>query len=122
MNVSQQIIWAPAGSVTQAIPFGSAGVVALPAVDSGNVSLLVTNAGSTPAWFNLQNDQVARGVENSPGCYSISPGASLLFAPTGLSDYPNTVASEATFASVQHYSGGNLTFTRGTATPQTVLR
>jgi hypothetical protein len=121
MKICQQNIWTSAGSVTQVIPAGPGGVVALPAVDAANVSLLVTNNSTLPAWFNLQNDQVMRGVTNSPGCYQINPGASLLFAPAGPADYSNTVAEAATFASVASYTGGSLTFARGTVTTQTVL-
>jgi hypothetical protein len=121
MNLLVQNIWVAAGTVSQPIP-SPGGVVALPAVDSGNVSLLVTNNGSQPAWFNLQNDSVIRGVTNSPGCFPIAPGASVLFAPSAPADYPNTVASAATFASIASTPGGTLTFTRGTVTTQTVLK
>jgi hypothetical protein len=122
MDLVVQNLWAAAGSVSQTIPAGPGGAVALPAVDAGNLSLLVTNNGSSPAWFNLQNDQVIRDVTNSPGSFQISPGASLLFAPSAPSDYPNAVAASATFASVAAYTGGSLTFTRGTVTTQTVLK
>lgn len=121
MHVISQSIWVPAGSVNGVVPTVGGGVVALPAADAQNVSLLVTNNSAGLAAFVLQGDQVNR-VPAGNGLTPILPGQSLLFAPSGPADFSNGVSSAALYASVELPAGGTLTFTRGTVTAQTVMQ
>ena len=91
-------------------------VFALPAVDSANTALTVTNAGPAAVAVNFGTAATVPAQPNMPGLFTVQPST------TALVDGPlAAVVGTATYIAVAPSPGGAiLTLQRGTATTLTL--
>jgi hypothetical protein len=113
-TLATQTTWTPAGTTGQLALSPPQSQAVLPAVDSSNTAMVVTNGSSGPLYVMFGTGGAVTASPALAGCFIVPAGATAV-VPDSFS--PGT----ATIAAIWSGGGGVVSITRGTMTAASVV-